>query len=160
MRLTIHHIYLNQFFDLASKYQIPITIHAGEAAGSQSIHDAMVHLHARRIGHGVRLKEDPQLIDLIKDKNITLELCPTSNIQTKAVESWDVYPLRQYFDEGISVTVNTDNTTVSNTTISKEYKILVEKYGFNLKEIKKLILNSLHAAFVNNEKKARINKTC
>lgn len=72
----------------------------------------------------------------------------------------DVYPLRQYFDEGISVTVNTDNTTVSNTTISKEYKILVEKYGFNLKEIKKLILNSLHAAFVNNEKKARINKTC
>ncbi|GMQ62260.1 adenosine deaminase [Vallitalea maricola] len=145
-------------FNLAKKYNIPITIHAGEAAGSENIYDAVVNLGAKRIGHGIRLKEDPHLVELIKEKKITLELCPTSNVQTKAVDSWESHPIKYYFDKGILVTVNTDNTTVSNTNITNEYRILVERYGFILDELKEITFNSLNAAFINNNDKQKLKK--
>jgi adenosine deaminase len=91
-------------------------------------------LGANRVGHGVRLKESPEIMEMIVKRRIPLEMCPISNLQTKAVPAWDVYPIREYFDRGIVVTVNTDNPIVSGTNITKEYEMIKEKFGFTLSE--------------------------
>jgi adenosine deaminase len=147
-----------EVFALAGKLGIPVTIHAGEAAGPDNIEEAVLHLGARRIGHGVRLKEDANVFHMIRDQRIPLELCPTSNIQTKAVNGWDDYPIRDYYDQGILFTVNTDNPGVSGTNITKEYQVLTEKFGFTLREITVLILNGVEASFLAPEEKASLKK--
>ncbi|QJD82179.1 adenosine deaminase [Cohnella herbarum] len=147
-----------EVFALARELEIPVTIHAGEAAGPDSIEEAVLNLGARRIGHGVRLREDANVLNLIKDQKIPLELCPTSNIQTKAVNGWDVYPIREYFDQGIVFTVNTDNPGVSGTDITREYRVISEKFGFTLAEITKLILNGVDASFLEPEEKAALKR--
>jgi adenosine deaminase len=147
-----------EVFALAGKLGIPVTIHAGEAAGPDNIEEAVLHLGARRIGHGVRLKEDANVFHMIRDQQIPLELCPTSNIQTKAVNGWEAYPIRDYYDQGILFTVNTDNPGVSGTNITKEYQVLTEKFGFTLQEITVLILNGVEASFLEPEEKASLKK--
>ncbi|RYM00489.1 adenosine deaminase [Sporolactobacillus sp. THM7-7] len=146
-------------FQAAQKKNIPITIHAGEAGGPENIDEAIHHLGAVRIGHGVRLREDPQLLNTIKENGIPLEMCPISNIQTKAVKGWDDYPIRQYFDQGVHVTVNTDNITVSNTNITKEYAKLIKHYRFSIPEIVKLISFGLNAAFLEKKEKGELKAT-
>lgn len=143
-------------FELARKLKLPVTIHAGEAAGAFNVRTAVERLGAMRIGHGVRMEEDPSVMELVKERKIPLEMCPVSNIQTKAVESWDVYPLRKYMDEGIIVTVNTDNRTVSGTTMTKEYAMLMRECGLSLSEIAALVMNGVHAAFLEEELKGQL----
>jgi adenosine deaminase len=147
-----------EVFALAIKLGIPVTIHAGEAAGPDNIEEAVLHLGARRIGHGVRLREDTSVMNMIREQRIPLELCPTSNIQTKAVNGWDAYPIRDYYDQGILFTVNTDNPGVSGTNITKEYQVLTEKFGFTMREITVLILNGVEASFLEPEEKAVLKK--
>lgn len=147
-----------EVFALASVYGIPVTIHAGEAAGPDNIEEAVLNLGAARIGHGVRLKEDTRVMQMIREQRIPLELCPTSNIQTKAVTGWDAYPIREYFDQGIVFTINTDNPGVSGTDITKEYQVLVEKFGFTIREITILILNGVEASFLEAEEKADLKR--
>ncbi|WP_373232279.1 adenosine deaminase [Cohnella sp.] len=147
-----------EVFALASTYGIPITIHAGEAAGPDNIEEAVLNLGAARIGHGVRLKENSRVMQMIRDQRIPLELCPTSNIQTKAVSGWDAYPIREYFDQGILFTVNTDNPGVSGTNITKEYQVITEKFGFTIREITTLILNGVEASFLGAEEKASLKR--
>jgi adenosine deaminase len=140
-------------FALAYKLGLPITIHAGEAAGAGNIYEAITHLGAVRIGHGVRVQENPAIMEIVKDKRIPLELCPVSNIQTKAVKDWDAYPIKHYFDMGLKLTINTDNPTVSGTNITEEYTIIMEKFGFTLPELATLVLNGVDASFLEaNEK--------
>lgn len=143
-------------FHRAHRYGIPITIHAGEAAGAENIQEAIANLHAARIGHGVRLRENPGLLQEVKNSRIPLEMCITSNIQTQAVKSWEDHPIRQYFDQGILVTANTDNTTVSNTTITQEYEKLVRFYHFSLEELKTIILNGVSAGFLEEDEKKKL----
>lgn len=145
-------LYRNIFL-IARKKHIPITIHAGEAGGPENIRDAIRHLGAVRIGHGVRLREHPALMRRIVEKGVPLEMCPISNIQTKAVKGWDDYPIRRYFDAGIHVTVNTDNMTVSNTNITKEYAQLMERFHFSIDELIKLVSYGLNAAFLKKEER-------
>jgi adenosine deaminase len=145
-----------EVFALAGKLGIPVTIHAGEAAGPENIEEAVLNLGACRIGHGVRLKENVRVMEFIRNQKIPLELCPTSNIQTKAVTGWDAYPLREYFDQGIVCTVNTDNPGVSGTNITKEYRVIAEKFGFTLREITVLILNGVEASFLGAKEKAAL----
>ncbi len=145
-------------FALARKLGIPVTIHAGEAAGPDNIEEAVLHLGASRVGHGVRLQEDENVMNLIRELRIPLELCPTSNIQTKAVNGWDAYPIREYYDQGILLTVNTDNPGVSGTNITKEYDVLTEKFGFTLQEITVLIMNGVEASFLEPDEKAALKK--
>lgn len=147
-----------EVFAKARQLGLPITIHAGEAAGPSSIYEAVMNLGAIRIGHGVRLKESSSVLQLVKQRRIPLEMCPTSNIQTKAVPSWKVYPLRDYFNQGLMVTVNTDNPTVSGTNLTKEYRILVEKFGFTPRELAAIILNGAEAAFLKREEKEALKK--
>lgn len=140
-------------FNLAHRLGMPVTIHAGEAAGAENIADAVLRLGARRIGHGVRARENPEVLKLVQEEGIPLELCPVSNIQTKAVPDWGRYPIREYFERGLVLTVNTDNPTVSGTTLHREYTVLAERFGFGPRETASLIMNSVRAAFVEGAEK-------
>jgi adenosine deaminase len=142
-----------EVFALSRTLGIPVTIHAGEAAGADNVYEAVTQLGAARIGHGVRLKEDPSILEMVLERRVPLEMCPVSNIQTKAVANWEVYPIREYFDRGLLVTVNTDNPIVSGTNITKEYEILAEKFGFTVSELVKLIMNGVEAAFLEDSEK-------
>ncbi|MFR8087476.1 MAG: adenosine deaminase [Lachnospirales bacterium] len=130
-------------FAEAREARLPFTIHAGEAAGPESIREA-IRFGASRIGHGVRLREDPLLLEEILARRIPLEMCPTSNLQTRAVFSLDDYPLRDYLQKGLRVTVNTDNMTVSQTNLAKEYQLL----SLTPHEIHQLLSHSIQAAFL------------
>ncbi|GKU78738.1 adenosine deaminase [Paenibacillus sp. L3-i20] len=145
-------------FAKAGQLGLPITIHAGEAAGASSVETAVRMLGATRIGHGVRMREDASVMELIKSRRIPLELCPISNLQTKAVASWDDYPLRDYFDQGFIVTVNTDNLTVSDTTITKEYEMLQKHLNFTEEELCQIVRNGVEAAFIQGEEKDKLRK--
>lgn len=133
-------------FAYARSLQIPFTLHAGEADGPASIRAAL-EMGAARIGHGVRAGEDPALLELLSARQIPLELCCTSNLQTKAVPTLQAFPLRSYLHRGLCCTVNTDNTTVSRTTLRAEYTKL-QAQGLTREETKTLLLNACRSAFL------------
>ncbi|MEO3945637.1 adenosine deaminase [Gorillibacterium sp. CAU 1737] len=145
-----------EVFLLAHRKGMPVTIHAGEAAGPDNIYAAVTKLGASRVGHGVRLKEDPAIRELIRRRHVPLEMCPVSNIQTKAVPDWTAYPIREYFESDIPVTVNTDNPGVSGTSLSREYGILAEKFRFTRPELSQLVLNAADAAFLPDSEKSAL----
>lgn len=115
----------NKEFELAKAEEIPFTIHAGEAAGPESIWRAL-EFGASRIGHGIRCLEDGALVDYLARHKIPLEICLTSNIQTKVYQNYDEYPVKELLLRGVHVTVNTDNMTVSGTNLKKERKKLLK----------------------------------
>jgi adenosine deaminase len=127
---------------------INCTLHAGEASGPQSIHQAIHLCGAHRIGHGVRLIEDGDLVNYVNDHRIPLEMCISSNLQTKAVARLEDHPIRLFYDLGLRVTVNTDNRLVTNTTLSDEYLKLHQSLNFNLIEIIEIILMGFKSAFM------------
>ena len=127
---------------------INCTLHAGEAYGPESIHQAIHMCGAHRIGHGVRLIENGDLLNYVNDHRIPLECCPSSNVQTRAVRRMDEHPIRLFYDLGLRVTVNTDNRMVTRTTVSEEYLHLHESLGFTLDEIKELIIMGFKSAFL------------
>ena len=139
-------------FKLAKSYGIPFTIHAGEAAGPESVGCA-VEMGAGRIGHGVRIYQDKKMMELIREKGISLEMCPTSNRQTKAVEDMRRYPLKKYLDMGIQVTVNTDDMAISGTTMPGEFRYIREQFGITEEQQDRLFLNAAEAAFTDGETK-------
>lgn len=143
-------------FRRAGQYGLPVTIHAGEAAGAENIATAVNRLGAARIGHGVRARENPEVLKLVRDGGIPLELCPVSNIQTKAVSAWEHYPVRDYFEQGLVLTINTDNPTVSGTSLQREYAVLAERFGFGKEEVAALIMNGVQAAFLEQEAKRKL----
>lgn len=147
-------------FDLANHLEIPITIHAGEASGAESIKTAVEDLGASRIGHGVRLIEDMELLEYMKHRSIPLEMCPISNLQTKATKDWLHYPIRYYFDQGLQITVHTDNITVSQTSMSKEFAVLMEQFHFTITELNQLTMNAVDASFLSYQEKEFIKQTC
>ena len=124
------------------------TIHAGEAYGPSSIHQAIHVCVAHRIGHGTRLREDGNLLNYVNDHRIPLEVCLSSNVQTRAVEDFKSHPLKFYFDFGVRVTINTDNRLVTDTTITKEYQRAVETFGFDALDVKQLVINGFKSAFL------------
>ena len=115
----------------ARKYGYHITVHAGETGIGQNVIDAIQLLGAERIGHGIFIKDNKEAYDLVKEKKIILEICPTSNIQTKAINTYKEHPIYDFYNDKIMVTLNTDNRTVSDTTMTKEC-IEIEK-AFSLK---------------------------
>lgn len=143
-------------FELINKYKIPFTIHMGEALGPLSIESGLVY-NPNRIGHGVRAIENPKLVDFLVEKQIPLELCPTSNLDTKAVKSIDELPIKYYLEKGIKVTINTDDMTVSDTTLRKEFELL-SKIGVTEEEMKTIALNSIDAAFISEQEKEKLRK--
>jgi len=140
-------------FDLVRENDIPITIHAGEAGSVENIREAL-KLGAARIGHGVRLIDDKELMQEVVERKIPLELCLTSNLQTQAVESIDVHPFMDFYEEGVKVTINTDDPRVSNTDINQEFLLAANEFGLDISDLKEILFNSVDASFVDAETKA------
>ena len=138
-------------FKLIKENNIPLTIHAGEASGANSVKSAL-EFGAVRIGHGIHSIEDENVLEELKNKNICLEVCPKSNLDTKTISKYDDLPLRQFIEKGIKVSINTDDMTVSNTTLKQEYETLV-KMGFNEKDLRDFAENSINASFADEKTK-------
>jgi adenosine deaminase len=145
----------NAFFTVINK-NMATTIHAGEAYGAESIHQALHYCRANRIGHGTRLIEDPDLMAYVRDFQIPLEICLTSNVQTRAVPSFAEHPLRRYFDEGLVVTLNTDNRLISGTTLTDEYWRAHEHLGFTWEELVRVARMGFESAFLPHVVKAEV----
>jgi adenosine deaminase len=146
-------------FQLVRDNNINTTIHAGEAYGPQSIAQAIHVCGAHRIGHGVRLREDGDLLHYVIDHRVPLECCPSSNVQTGAVKQLEAHPLKLYFDLGVRVTVNTDNRLITDTSVSKELWLAHTKIGIPFGDIKKIILAGFKSSFRPfHERQAAIRK--
>lgn len=129
-----------------------LTLHAGECGCAQNIFDS-IELGASRIGHGVAIHENPDEFSFLKEKNITFEMAPTSNFQTKAIESLELYPFKELFDAGVAVTINTDNRTVSDTNLVKEYRKIRDWYDFTLDDFLKINITAIEGSFVTGTEK-------
>jgi adenosine deaminase len=143
-----------QAFQLVIDNNINCTAHAGESFGPDSVHQAIHKCGAHRIGHGVRAVESGDLLNYINDHRIPLEVCPSSNVQTKAAASWEAHPVDFYVDYGLRVTINTDNRLITDTTVSKELWLCAQHYGWPLATIKEIIISGFKSAFMPYREKA------
>ncbi|WP_371379154.1 adenosine deaminase [Thalassotalea aquiviva] len=147
-----------QHFKQVVKADLAITIHAGEAAGPESVWDAINLLHANRIGHGVNSIEDPKLIDFLIKNQITLECCLTSNYQTGTIADLANHPIKFFLDQGVRVCLNTDDPGVENIELRDEFKLAQQIVGLNKQQIEKIQLNALNAAFISDSEKSALLK--
>ena len=146
-----------ELFQETKKLGMPFTLHAGECGSVQNILDS-VEAGAGRIGHGIAMRGHREVQKELQRKGIGIEMCPVSNLQTKAVESTKDYPMREFLDNGLKVTVNTDNRTVSNTTLTKELAFIQKTYGITDEEIRLMMKNAVDVAFADDAVKERILK--
>ncbi len=135
---------------------LPVTIHAGEAFGPASIHQALHYCGANRIGHGTHLAEDPDLMQWVNDHRIPVEVCLASNLQTRAIPDLASHPIKRFLDEGLRVTLNTDNRLVSNTSLTHEFELAVTNYQLNVDQVCKIVLDGFKSAFLPLVAKARL----
>lgn len=133
-----------ELFQEASRRKIPFVIHSGETGNVENVRTA-VEYGAKRIGHGLALIQDPDLMQEVARRGIGIEMCPSSNLQTRAVSSLKAYPLKKFLDAGIKVSINTDNRTVSHTTLEKELQIIYDLYH-DEGIIRQLMLNGMETA--------------
>ena len=145
----------NKIFEFVKENNIPFTIHAGEADGIESINSA-IDFGAKRIGHGVRAIEDEATINRIRENKITLEVCPTSNIQTCICNDYTSHPISMLYFDNVKTTINTDNMTVSNTTLENEYEKLMQNTNLSINDIVKMNINSVNAAFISENEKQEL----
>lgn len=143
-------------FAYAREHDLACTCHAGEGADASYVREAVHVCGAHRIGHATRLYEDESLMQYVNDRRIALEICLTSNVQTHAVESYQEHPLRQYFDRGMNVVLNTDNRLMSGTTLTDEYLHAASGLGFTFDELAEIALNGFASAFLPWEERQRL----
>jgi len=145
-----------EVFQWAKSQGLSITVHAAEAGHANNIREAVELLGADRIGHGVRAMEDLSVMDLLTKHEITLEMCPTSNLQTGTISSLGQHPLWAYQQVGIRVTINTDDPSISNTTLTDEYLVALRGIGIPLRAIKQMILTAAEGAFLPEPERQRL----
>jgi len=143
-------------FKWAKAQGLHVTIHAAEAGDANNIREAIEELGAERIGHGVRAREDLSVIDLLIRHNVTLEMCPTSNFQTGVISGLSQHPLWAYQQVGIRVTINTDDPSISSTTLTDEYLVASGVIGIPLRAIRQMVLTAAEAAFLPNAERQRL----
>ncbi|MCC6349293.1 MAG: adenosine deaminase [Candidatus Eisenbacteria bacterium] len=143
-------------FQLIAKHNINSTVHGGEAFGPESIAQALHYCGAHRIGHGTRLAEDPDLLRYVRDHRVPLEMCLSSNVQTRVARSLKVHPFGQYFRMGLRVTLNTDNRLMSATTSSQEIHLAARAFRLSPYEVKRIVINGFKSAFLPYPQKARM----
>lgn len=139
---------------LAKEYGYRVTIHAGETGIGKNVLDAIELLGAERIGHGVFIKDCAEAYQKVKENQVVLEMCPTSNVQTKAVPDYSEHPIYKFHQDGIIVTLNTDNRTVSDTTMSKEIHLVNHEFDLSEEDYRQIYVNSVKASFADQETKA------
>jgi adenosine deaminase/aminodeoxyfutalosine deaminase len=136
----------------ASDQGLRLTAHAGETAGPESIWGAL-NLRAERIGHGLTASQDPELVEELATRQIPMEICITSNLRTGCCRELADHPVRRYFDQGLMVTLNTDDPAMFRTSLSQEYQLARESFGFTDEHLRELARNSFEASFLPAEKK-------
>ena len=134
-------------FEFAIANDLNCTAHAGEAKGAASVWETINHFHPSRIGHGARSAEDEALLHYLKNEDIHLEVCPTSNVQTNVIDTMEHHPIDKIFHTGISMSVNTDARTISNVTLANEYDKLKGVFGWNKVHFKTCNLAAIDHAF-------------
>ncbi len=137
-----------EVFNAARQAGLHTMAHAGEVSGPQSVWGAIESLQVERIGHGIRAADDPALLTMLRERGITLDVCPTSNLCTGAVAHLSQHPLRRLYDVGVPITLNTDDPRLFNTTLANEYHIAAATFGFTADELTTLVLNGARAAFL------------
>ncbi|MAU63757.1 MAG: adenosine deaminase [Flavobacteriaceae bacterium] len=143
-------------FEFANRKNIFCTAHAGEALGSESILETIDKLMPTRIGHGVRSIEDPSLLERIKEKEIHLEVCYTSNIVTKVYNNYSDHPINQLYKKNISISINSDGRTISDTNLNKEYSLLSKQFKWEKENFINCNINAIKASFASNKIKNKI----
>jgi adenosine deaminase len=126
---------------------VPTTIHAGEWAGPEVVREALDYGHATRIGHGVAIFRNPDLIRRFQDEQIHIELCPTSNLKTGAIERIEDHPLRQALELGLNFSINTDDPGTFECTLESEYRLAVEQFGFAFEDLERVTASALRSRF-------------
>lgn len=143
-------------FQWAKKQGLHVTIHAAEAGPPGNIKEAVEKLGAQRIGHGVRAREDIAIMDLLKREQITLEICPTSNMQTGIVPKLAQHPLFAFYQLGIPVTINTDDPSISNITLTDEFLVAARSINVPFQALCQMVLNAAKASFLPELEKERL----
>lgn len=143
-------------FDVARRGGLGITVHTGELPDDGTLVWRALQVHPHRIAHGLSAAADPALVAELRSRAVTLDLCPTSNVQASAVARFEDHPLPLLLRAGVPVTINTDDTTISNVTLSEEWSACVERLGLTLPELWQCNLQALRAAFVDEGTRARL----
>ena len=146
-----------ELFEIVKEKQIPYIIHAGENGDAKEV-ELAINLGAKRIGHGIHSIEDEKVLNLIKEKNILLEICPTSNVQTNSVDTYQNHPIKKLYDLNIPISINTDNSTVSNITLTEEYIKLSNYFNFTLSDYKEMNKNAIKHSFLTKEEQDELLK--
>lgn len=143
------------YFDEAKRLGMPFTIHSGECGNADNVAEA-VELGAKRVGHGIAMYNRPDIIRLCSDRKIGVEMCPVSNIQTKAVKDFSAYPFEAFYKAHIPVSINTDNRTVSNTSCTKEWETLSQIYDFTEDDVERIYRDSVEVSFASDDIKDKL----
>jgi aminodeoxyfutalosine deaminase len=136
----------------APAHGLRLTAHAGETAGPESIWGAL-NLGVERIGHGLTAHQDPELIEELATRQVPVEICLTSNLRTGCCGKISDHPVRRYFDQGLMLTLNTDDPAMFGTTLTREYELAQTEFGFTDEHLRELARNSFEASFLPAEKK-------
>jgi adenosine deaminase len=136
------------FFSAARAAGLRSVPHAGETTGPQTIWDAIEHLGAERIGHGIAAAQDPKLMEYLREQQIPLEICPTSNVCTRAVEALPAHPLTQLVQAGVPISINSDDPHMFSTTLNDEYRVAAELLDLNLEGVRDLALAAVDQSFL------------
>jgi adenosine deaminase len=140
-------------YESARRHGLQTSAHAGEAAGAESIWDAIRSLKVDRIGHGTRALEDDNLVRFLIQEKIPVEMCPISNLRTKVTSSIKAHPIRQFFDRGMLVSVNTDDPKMFNNTLVDEFDLLMTEHQFTQEEVRRLIMNAIQSSWLSPSEK-------
>lgn len=141
-----------EVYAYCADHGLRLTAHAGETAGPESIWGAL-NLRAERIGHGLTAQHDQDLMQELAQRQVPVEICVTSNVKTGVCPNLSDHPVRRYFDEGLMITINTDDPAMFGTSLSREYQLVQENFGFSDEHLRELARNSFEAAFLPAEKK-------
>lgn len=140
-------------FRRAREAGLGVTIHAGEVGGADNVREAIEVLGAQRIGHGVRSIEDHRVVRMLRERKIALEICPTSNLQTGVTHTFTQHPLRDLYHLAVPVVINTDDPSISDTTLTDEYLVAVMGMGLSIRDIEQMIMNGIDASFLPPDEK-------
>jgi adenosine deaminase len=135
-------------FYLIRNSNMSCTVHAGEAFGPASIHQALHYCGAHRIGHGTRLREDEHLLAYVNDHRIPVEICLTSNVHVQAIGDLKLHPFKYFYDRGLRVTINTDNRLISSTTVTRELDLACRTFDLSVADLRNLVINGFKSAFI------------
>jgi adenosine deaminase len=145
-------------FKQAAKLGFRTSAHAGEAAGPQSVWNAVLKLNVDRIGHGTRAAGDEALLHTLAERGIPVETCPLSNVRTGVVESIERHPVRLFFEKGMRISVNTDDPAMFNNTLAEEYRLLESKLGFSREEIRGIVLETVSSSWMPEDEKRKLRE--